>query len=835
MRDEKKVRAAGARQWIHDFVQDARLGARLLLKSPGFTLVALLTLALGIGANTAIYSITHAVLLQSLPYRQPESLVKISFNNRGVGQSEVPFSVTELDDLRSRGDIFEAVSAVWPVSVNLTGAKEPERLELLVVSPEYFPMLGTTPQIGRLLGPEDKAAGFAQVAVISDRLWRTSYGADPKVLGRVLRLDNDPYAIVGVLPPGFRHPGKTVARDVEVYATAGYSADPFPKPARSVRLIPGAIGRLRAGLDPRQAQARLDTLSSTLRADFPNDYPAEARWSIDIQPLQESLVGNVRPMLLVLTAAAMLVILIVAVNIANLLLARASARRREFAVRLALGAGRARIIRQLLTEAGMLALIAGAAGVATTAGVLHLILRFVPASIPRLNEVRLDGGVLLFALSISLLAAFGFGLVPALQSTKVDLASAIREGSRGSGQGLRASRVRRLLTVAQLSLAVLLMVGAGLLFLTFRGLLREDPGFDPSSVVAASFWLPVPNDPKADTYSGPGPQTVFSREVLRRVRAIPGVQLAAITSSLPASGDGFSVPLAIEDGQSGPQQSLRAEAIRASPDYLRVMRTAMVRGRFFTEDDVDGKEPVAVVDETTARLYWGDRDPIGKRLRLGTNATQPWVKLVGIVKDVRHDGLDRDGVPHVYVSLYQRQGRVFSVVLRTSLAASALEPQIRREIQSVDPGLPVFNVRSMSEVIDVSLASRRFSAELVGAFAGLALLLAALGIHGLLSYLAAQRTHEIGIRMALGARAADIRKMVLGHGLRLAGSGVVAGLILAALGAPLMASLLYGVRTYDITVFVAVPLILLLVALAAGYLPARRAARVDPTVALRED
>jgi len=820
---------------LEEALKDARHGVRLLLKTPGFTIVAILTLALGVGANTAIYSITHAVLLQSLPYRQPEGLVKILFNNPGVGQRDVPYSVPELDDLRSRPDIFEDVSAAWPASVNLTGVKEPQRLELVVVSPGYFTMLGARPQVGRLFGPEDAAQGFATSAVISDRLWRTSYAADPNVLGLVLRLDNDPYVIVGVLPPGFRHPGRTVAREVEIWGTAGFSANPFPAPARGARLIPGAIGRLKAGLDRGEAQARLQALAATRRAEFPSDYSPDARWSIEIQPLQEALVGGVRPMLLVLWAAVTLVVLIVAVNIANLLLARASARRREFAVRLALGAGRARIIRQLLTESMILALMAGAAGVVVTYASFDLVLRFVPSSISRLSEVRLDGNVLLFAFSTSLMIAVVFGLIPALQSTKFDLTSTIREGGRGSGHGLGASRVRRLLTVAQMALAVLLMVGAGLLFLTFRGLLLEDPGFDPSNVVAASLWLPVPNDPNADAYSGAGPQTVFAREVLRRMRAMPGVSLAAMTSSLPAAGESNSFPMAIENGRVEARENLTAEVIRVSPDYFRLMRMAVVRGRLFTEDDEGPKNPVAVIDETTARLYWGDGEPIDERIRLGSNPNSPWTTIVGLVKDVRHDGLDVDGVPHVYVPMYQRQGRVLSVVLRTSLPAAALEPQIRRGIQSVDPGLPIFNVRSMHEVIDGSLASRRFSALLVGAFAGLALLIAALGIHGLLAYLAVQRTHEIGIRMALGARAADIHRMFLGHGLRLAGAGIMAGLILAAIAAPLMASLLYGVRLYDATVFVAVPTILLLVALVAGHVPARRAARVDPIVALREE
>jgi predicted permease len=820
---------------LGELVRDARHGARLLRKSPAFSLAVVLTLALGIGANTAIYSLTHAVLLRSLPYRDPGSLVKITFNNRGAGQVDVPFSVPELDDLRSHPDIFEDVSAAWPASVNLTGGREPQRLELLVVSPGYFAMLGTRPQIGRLFGPQDTAPGFAQVAVISDRVWRTSYGADPNVLGQVLRLDNDPYVIVGVLPPGFRHPGRTVARDVEVWGTAGYSADPFPKPTRGARIIPGAIGRLRSGLTAREAQIRLDALAASLRAGFPTDYPPGGRWSIEVQPLQEALVGGVRPMLLLLSAAAGLVVLIVVVNVANLLMARASVRRREVTVRLALGAGRLRIVRQLLTESLVLSLAAGAVGLAATAGVLDPGLRFVPQSVPRLNEVHLDGTVLLFAIGISVLTAFGFGLAPALQSTKVDLSTALRDGARGSSRGPGAARTGRVLTVAQLAPAVLLMVGAGLLFRTFRGLIEEEPGFDPSHVVTASLWLPVPNDPKTDAYSGAAPQAVFEHEVLRRLGALPGVEMAALTSSLPTAGDAITLPLGVETGRDASRKDLTAKAIRVSPGYFQVMRTPIVRGRGFTEEDAADKTQAAVVDESTARRYWGNRDAIGQRLRIGAGANVPWSTVVGIVKDVRHDGLDVDGLPHVYVSMYQRQGRILNVALRTSLPAAALDTDVRREVQSVDPDLPVYNVRAMREVVDLSLAPRRFSAELVGASAGLALLLSALGIYGLLSYLAAQRTSEIGVRIALGAQPSDIRRMILGHGARLAGAGILSGLTLAAVTVPLMASLVYGVRLYDVSVFALVPGILLLVAVAAGYVPARRASRVDPMVALRQE
>jgi predicted permease len=815
--------------------QDTKFALRVFRKSPLFTVVVILTLALGIGANTAIFSIVNAVLLRPLPFREPDRLQKVAFNSPGAGLRGVPFSVPEFDDLKSRAGVFEDVSVVWPVSVNLTGAKEPQRLELLVVSPNYFSMLGVTPQIGRVFGSEDFARGFAMAAIISDGLWRRSYGADPNILGRSLRLDNDLYTIVGVLPSAFRHPGKTVARDVEVWGTAGYSADPFPAPARNIRLLPEAIARLKPGISSRQAQARLDIMTGELRQEFPSDYPPLARLSIAIEPLQQSLVGDVRPMILVLMGTVFMIILIASVNIANLLLARASGRQQEIALRLTLGASRARMVRQLLTETLMLSLLGGIAGVATATVALGSILRFLPQGIPRLTEVRVDWVVLLFALLISVLTGLFFGLAPALQSTRPDVFAAIREGARGSGYSTKTNRVRGTLIVSELALAVVLMIVAGLLLRSFAGLLQANPGFNPSSVVAASIWLPVPNDPKADPYSGIASQTVFVRETLRRMRAIPGVELAGITSALPASGQANNAVLAIEDRPVESSQDLRAEVIRVSPGYFEVMRTPLISGRLFAESDEDGKQPVAIIDETTARSYWGSSDPLGRRLRFAQFANVPWLSIVGVVKDVKHDGLEVDGVPHIYVSMYQRQSRVMSIVLRTSLPASLLEPQIRREVQSVDPGLPLFNVRSMREVMDDSLAPRRFSSTLVGAFAAVALLLASLGIYGLLAYMVGQKSREIGIRIALGAQSSDILKLILHRGMLLSGAGILAGLLLAAIAAPAIASLLYGVHPLDPLVFLSVPAVFLVVAFLASSIPARRALRVDPIVALRDN
>jgi predicted permease len=820
--------------------QDVRYGLRVLWKSPGFTIVAVLSLALGVGANTAIFSIVNAVLLRSLPFPHPERLVKIVANNRGVGAQDIGFSVPELDDLRSRAGVFEQVTATQGGPTNLTGGERPQHLEMLEVSPNYFSMLGTSTHIGRVFGPGDETQGFAEAVVISDSLWARGFGRDPGILGRKLQLDNDPYTIVGVLPPGFRHPGRTVATDVEVWVTCGFRADPYPKPDRSLRVVPGAIGLLKPGISLELAQARLDTFSSQLRAEYATNYPAGSDWSIEAEPLQESLVGNVRPMLLVLMGAVVLIILLASVNVANLLLARASGRQREMAVRLAMGASRARMIRQLLTESMILSVVSGVVGVLTAIAALHFV-QFLPARIPRLAEVQVDWTVLAFALLISLLAGLGFGLVPALQSSKAEIAVAIREGARGSGTSGKTNRLRGLLIASESALAVVLMVGAGLLLRTFWGLLQENPGFNPSRIVAANVYLPVPNNPDMDRYAKPEFFDSFVREAVRRVSAIPGVDLASMTTDLPVTHLSRRRPVNIEDRPDESGKGLFSEITSVTPEYFKVLQASLVRGRYFTEDDDTGKQPVAIVDESTARTYWPDRDPIGRRLSIRSPrgaATPPWCTVVGVIKDIKSDGLDQSGAPHIYRPIYQFPGlrsSPLSVTVRTSLSATSVEPLIRREIQAVDPDLPVFNVRTMNEVIDGSLASRRFSAELVGVFAVVALLLASMGIYGLLAYMVGQRAHEIGVRMALGAMPSTIGKMIVSRGAGLAGIGVGIGLLLSGIMAPLISSLLYGVRPLDPEVFLAVPLILMVVALLASYIPARRAARVNPIVALHEN
>jgi predicted permease len=838
---QKESREIWMTRVVSELGQDVRYGLRMLVKKPTLTTVAVLTLALGVGANTAIFSIVNAVLLRSLPYRDPERLVRVFFNEPGVGLRDVRFSEPELEDLQKRAGVFDDVTPIFEGSEDVIGDGQPERVEGVNGSFSYFSLLGVTPQVGRLFGPNDFVPGFASEVVISDGLWRRAYGADPNIVGRILRLDNDPQTIIGVLPPGFRHPGPTVSGDVEVFGAAGFIGKPFPKPMRGTRVFVNAIGRLKPGLTLAQAQARLTAVAAELRHDFPGDYPSQTQWTIEIQSLQETLVGNVRPMLLVLLGAVILIVFIVSLNIANLLLARASGRQQEMAVRLSLGASRARLVRQMVTESILLSLIGGAAGIAAAVGTLRFILRFVPANVPRLNEVRIDWVVLAFALLISVLTGLVFGLVPAFHSTRTTLSSAIREGGRGSGYSTKTGRLRDVLIVSELAFAVILMVGAGLLLRTLRDLLQQDPGFNPTQLVTANIQLPNPNEPENDPYLDVPHRATFDRELLRRMKTIPGVELAAITSALPATntnpnavGGVANEGFAIEDRPGESLQDLRAERIRISPDYFKALQASLLRGRSFTEEDEDGKPLVAIIDESTAQKYWPNRDPLGRRVRFRRDPTKPWTTIVGVIRDIKSDGLDIDGVPHIYVSNYQDSNRRLSLVLRTSLPAAALEPRIRHEIQTIDPGLPVFGVSSMNDVLNRSLASRRFSADLVGGFAGLAALLASIGIYGLLAYMVGQSSREIGLRMALGARREDILRMFLHRGVVLAGVGVVVGLVFAASSASVMASLLYGVRPHDPAVFLIVPVLLFTTAVLASYLPARRATKVDPLIALRE-
>ena len=817
-------------------LQDVRYGLRMLWKNPGFTLVVVLTLALGIGANTAIFSVVDAVLLRPLPFPHPEQLVLLRDDLTGRQIENVGMSVPELKDLQQSADVFEEVAGVWPVDANLTGSDRPERVELLAVSPNYFSLLGAGARLGRVFGPQDKAEGFAEGVVISDGLWRRMFGADPNVLGRRIYADTDAYTIIGVMPPGFRHPAQTLRNDVEMWANAGFVGAPFNNPPRGVRMLPGAIARLKPGVNVGQAQSQIDSLVSRLREQFPTDYPAESGWGVRLLPAHEQLVGGARATLLVLLGAVGLVLLIGCVNIANLMLARSSARQREMAIRLALGAGRRRLVMQLLTESLLLSLAGGAVALLAVVWLLELLVRVVPADIPRLHEVGFDGGVLAFVFAVSVLTGMLFGLVPALQASRPDLTESLKEGGKGAGSAQRGQRFRGALVVTEIALSLMLMIAAGLLLRSFGRLLEVDAGFDPHHVLMARIWLPVPNNPQLDPYSPVPKRAAFVREVLRRASTLPGVQYAAIGSgnSVPLLGPHFTGSFTIEEKPDSDTQRPSAQFSSVSPDYFRALSTPLVRGRFFADSDSDQAQRVVLVDETAAQRFWPNEDPVGRRIKpSGRGSNAPWMTIVGVVGDIKTEGFDQPDQPHVYVPALQSPGYAMAVYLRAEGDVKGLTQVLRQQVQSVDPNLPVFGERTMEDVVSASLAQRRFALQVVGGFGVLALLLAGIGIYGVVAYSVSQRTREIGIRLALGASSGAILRWVFKQGMRLTLFGLGAGLVGALVLTRLLRGLLFGVATTDPLTYAGLALLLAAVALLACYVPARRATKVDPMVALR--
>src|SRR5919112_2689036 len=815
---------------------DIRYGYRMLWKNPGFRLVVVLTLALGIGANTAIFSVVDAVLLRPLPFPRPEQLVLVLDDLTGRQMENVGMSVPELKDLQQSADVFEEVAGVWPVDANLTGSDRPERVELLAVSPNYFSLLGASAHLGRVFGPQDYAEGFAEGVVISDGLWRRMFGADPNVLGRRIYADTDAYTIIGVMPPGFRHPAQTLRNDVEMWASAGFVGTPFNNPPRNVRMLPGAIARLKTGVNVAQAQSQVDSLVSRLREQFPTEYPAESGWALRLLPAHENLVGGARNVLLVLLGAVGLVLLIGCVNIANLMLARSTARQREMAIRLALGAARRRLVMQLLTESLLLSLAGGAVALLAVVWVLDLLVRFVPADIPRLQEVGFDGGVLGFAFGVSVLTGLLFGLVPALQASRPDLTDNLKEGGKGSGAGSRGQRFRGALVITEVALSLVLMIAAGLLLRSFARLMEVDAGFDPHNVLMARIWLPVPNNPELDPYRQPAKRVAFVREVLRRAQSLPGVRHAAVGAGngVPLLGPHFTGTFTIEEKAESDAEHPTAQMSSVSPDYFRALGTPLVRGRLFADSDTLETQPVALVDESAARRFWPNEDPVGRRFKPGGRASKaPWATVVGVVGDVKTEGFDQPDQPHLYTSMFQNVGYAMAVYLRASGDPKGLTQALRREVQSVDPNLPVFGERTMEDVVSASLAQRRFALQVVGGFGVLALLLAGIGIYGVVAYSVSQRTREIGIRLALGASSGAILRWVFGQGMRLTLLGLGAGLVGALALTRLLRGLLFGVEATDPLTYAGLALLLAAVALLACYVPARRATKVDPMIALR--
>jgi predicted permease len=828
--------------FLETLAQDLRYAVRMLVRSPGFSFIVIATMAMGVGATTAIYSVIDATLLHPLPYSRPSELVRLEANLPGVGAHDVGISIPELRDFQNSG-IFQYLSFCFHGSENVTGSAQPTHIAGATVSASYFAVLGVDAQLGRTFDPHDATPGSNLEVVISDGLWKRAFGADPHIIGKNLRLDNDLFYIVGVMPAGFRDQGQTSEeRSTELWAADGFfDPPPAPSPMRGTRQKYETIARLQPGLSAEAAQGHLDALVASLKKQYPADYPTQAAWTLRLTPLAESLVGNVRQSLLLLFGAVGMVLLISCVNVANLLLARASARGREIAVRQALGAPRSRLIRQLLTEILLLFVLGGIAGFAILFFTRKFLLEFIPENLPRLNDISINWGVLGFALAVSVVAGIVFGLAPAWLMSRFDLTGTLRQEGRGSSASRERSRARQILVISELALSLVLMVAAGLLLRSFWDLFKVQLGFNPSRVMAVETTLPNPNDPKTDIYHTATQESVFLREALRRIRTLPGVEETAVSdrAALPL-GHGESDlrprPLIREGQDVQGSQPPQINTSIVSPEYFHVLGMTLLRGRLFVDQDLEDTPSIAVINQAAARTYWPNQDPVGKHVNIRFRVAKPdWTTIVGVIADARTESLADAGTPQIYLDIYQRPAKFLAFYLRGQVDPAAILAQVRTQVQAVNPELPVFRAETLDDVLSSSLSVRRFSMQMVAFFAATALLLAGLGIYGTISYVVNEQRREIAIRLALGADRRDILKMVLRQGLTLAVAGTGVGLVGAFIVSHLMAGLLYGVSPYDLSTFAGVTAVLTAVAIAASYIPALRAMRLDPISMLHSE
>ncbi len=802
------------------FLHDIRYSLRTLRKNPGFTLVVTLALALGIGANTLIFSVVNAVLLRPLPFDDPERLAMIWGEVRGERRS--PTSYADLVDLRQQATSVAKLAGFGRTATFITDGGEPEPVRGCVASADLFPVLGAQAAIGRVFTAEEDRPGGGQVVLLSDGLWRRRYGADRGIIGRTVSFDEKPVTVLGVMPPGFQFPLQ--GNPVDYWVPLETNITESRRQQRGSHWMQ-LIGRLRPEVSYEQAAGELRALSEKYSKEFPssntdyNFYPVS---------LHDDLVEKGRPALLVLVGAVVLVLLIACANVANLLLARASARQRELAIRSTLGASRGRIIRQLLSDTLVLAMLGGTAGLLLAWWGIDLLMASVPADGALIQRAGLDPTVLLFTLGISLGTGLIFGLAPALQATGRDLNDSLKEGGRGASDTGRRQTLRNALVVAEVALSLVLLIGAGLLIRSFIQLQEVDPGFHPEGVIVVDMPL------SQTRYDTPEKQARFFEGVLERMRAIPGVESAAGTYMIPLSGNnqGSTFGIAGVDFGSGPSPEAGHRLV--SPGYFRTMGIPLVRGRDFTDRDRAGAPPVVVVNQALADRYFEGKNPVGRRLEIGNGTNvQEW-EIVGVVGNVRFTSLEEEARPEYFLPYSQRpEGRTAFVLRAPSAAPGALDVPLRAAVRETDPNQPVVSIRQMQALVDDSAAGRRFSTMLLVGFAAAALLLASLGIYGVIAYSVERRTHEIGIRMALGARRRDVLGMVVRQGMRLAGIGLAIGLVASFALTRLMTGLLYGVSPTDPGTYLLIPVFLAAVAFLACAIPARRAMNIHPMIALK--
>ena len=805
---------------METLLQDIRYAARTLLKSPGFTATAVLTLMLGIGANTAIFSVVDSVLLRSLPYREPGRLVMLWENHPQEGAPRSPFAPANYDDLRSQAGSFERLGAIYPYStVNLTGVGEPEQLRLLRVNGDLFPTLGVAAQLGRTLGPEDDRPGGPNVLVVSDGFWRSRFGGDTGAVGRSVTLGGEPYTIVGIMPPGFVLP--TWSGDL----IAPLGLDEQTAQLRAVRFLT-LVGRLKPGVSLPRVNAELATIGGRIAAAHPE---TNAGVGVTVLPVTQAVVGDVRPVLLVLFGAVAFVLLIACANVANLLLARAASRSREMAVRAALGGVRRRLVRQLLTESILLAAVGALGGLALAAWGIEWLRHLGAVDVPRIAEASLNWPVLLFTAAAALVTGVAIGVVPAVHAMQPQLSGTLSENGRGSAGGRERRRARSVLLVSQVALALVLLIGAGLMLRTLQRLLDVRPGVQVDHAVTLGTRVGGPR------YQDPLATIGFYDQLTERLAALPGVQSVGAINVLPFGPSGPTTGLRFASRPSAGGPPPEAEYRSVTPGYFAAMGIPLLDGRGFERADRNDSTLPTLVSETFARRYFPGDTALGQRIRLGPNPNAAWRTIVGVVGDVRDLGLGAPPRPDVYVLFTQSPSAAMSLVLRTSSDPAAVVAPARAAIRALDPDVPISNVASLRQLVGGSVARTRYAGSLLVAFAALALVIAVVGIYGVMSYLVTQRSRELGVRIALGARPGDILRLVLREGVQLGLLGAALGL-LAAFGATrAMVKLLYGVSPVDPMVYAAVSLLLVGVVLAACYFPARRATKIDPIVALRTE
>jgi putative ABC transport system permease protein len=813
-------------------MQPIRLAFRSLLKTPGFTAVALITIALAIAANTAVFSLVNALLIRPLPYRASDELVLLWEKFPAQGLERIPVSAPEYLDYVKELRTLD-IAAFNYVDLNLTGGDMPERISGAVVSPSLFPVLGIEPIRGRVFTPNEFGEGNDNTVVISERLWQWRFNRDPELIGKQLSLNGRSLTVVGIMPAKFEFPlplfniqGGNFGQQVDIWKPIAFTKNDLE--SRGSRGY-GIVARLKHGVTIAQARAELATIIANWRTRFPDNYAPSSPFDAALYGFHDQVVGGMRTALLILSGAVVLVLLIACANLTTMLLARASAREREFAIRVALGAGPGRLLRQTLTESVLLALIGGVTGTLLAIWGLALLRALGSTTVPRIAAANLDLRVLFVTLVVSVFTGILFGLIPALSSVKPELTETLKEGGRGSTGGVRRNRVRNALVISEIALALVLLVGSGLLLKSFIRLQNVNPGFDPRNVLTMEVSLPVAQ------YARGRPVADFYAELIRRVRAIPGVETAGLTSILPLSGTNSDSSFAIEGRDPLQSSAYPDEEIRAiSPDYFTALKVPLLHGRFFDDRDNADAPQVVIVNEAFARKWFPNEDAVGKRITF-SDPRKPdikWITIVGMVGDMRHRGLDVEANPEYYLPHGQNSYRGMILAVRSSQDPRALTSTIRSELRRLDSELPAANVRTLEEVASESIAPRRLSVTLLGVFAAMALILASVGIYGVMSFLVVQRTHEIGVRMALGAQRSDVLRLVIGRAATLVVFGTIAGLVLGVLSSQALRAMLYNVGAFDLTTFIGVTITLCLVSMFASYIPALRATRADPMIAL---